>query len=154
MLAEAVNWTLQWSFMNVTELLGNLVRVPTNLAESFKGKLNELPRDVAFSDGLVVVEEGNTTVKVNVSGAGFLHVVIAHPTRGKVNVTVAGEAELQQTANVTRGLTYVRLKVHAAGAVKLEVKADPESSLNPAPASVVIASAHTHPYWSSNEGLH
>ena len=54
--------------MNVTELLGNLVRVLTNLSESFKGKLNELPGDVAFSDGLVVVEEGGTTVSMETLG--------------------------------------------------------------------------------------
>ena len=132
LLTQAVNWTIRWSFKNVTELLGNLVRVPTNLAESFKGKLNELPGNVAFSDGIILVEEGSTTVKVNASSAGFLHVVIAHPTSDKVNVTVAGEVEAQQTVNVTKGLTYVTLKVYGAGTVNLEVKADPESSLNPA----------------------
>ena len=132
LLTQAVNWTMQWSFKNVTELLGNLVRVPRELAESFKAKLNELPGKVTFSDGLVLVEEGSTTVMVNTSGAGSLDVVIAHPTSEKVNITVAGEAEIYMTENVTGGLTCVTLKVHGAGAVKLEVKADPESSLNPA----------------------
>ncbi|MHA1632078.1 MAG: hypothetical protein ACTSXC_04625 [Candidatus Freyarchaeota archaeon] len=136
LLTQAVNWTLQWSFKNVTDLLGNLVRVPKYLADSFNAKLSALPGSTTYSDGVVLVEEGDTTVTVNTSNAGFLHLLIAHPTSDKVNVTVAGEAEVYQTVNVTEGLTCITLKVYEAGTLKLNIKADPESSLNPAYLSV------------------
>lgn len=135
LLTQAVNWTLQWSFKNITELLGNLVRVPKDLAESFNMEFNALPGSSIYSDGVVLVEEGNTTVTVNASKAGFLHLLIAHPTSGKVNLTVEG-AEVYQTVNVTEGLTCITLKVYEAGTVKLSIKADPESSLNPAYLSI------------------
>jgi len=136
LLTQAVNWTLQWSFKNITELLGNLVRVPKEIANSFKTKLDELPGDTIYSNGAMLVEEGETAVTVNASKAGLLHMLIAHPTSDKVNVTVKGEAEVYKAINITDGLTYITLKVYVADSLKLCIKADPESSLNPAYISI------------------
>lgn len=135
LLTQAVNWTLQWIFKNITELLGNLVRVPKDLAGSFNAKLDAIFGDIVLSDGVLLAEEGYTTVTVNVSKVGFLHLLIAHPTSDKLNVT-STEAEVLQTVNIMKGLSYITLKVHKQGIVKVHIKANPESSLNPAYISI------------------
>ena len=131
LLTQAVNWTMQWEYKNVTELLGGLVRVHGDLAARFRDAVNKAPGTEVLSEGLITVEEGYSVVDVDASEPCLYHLIIAHPTAAKVNVTVLeGDAEVSYV-NTTDGLTEVTVNVYAAGCVRLGIRADPQSSLNP-----------------------
>jgi len=132
LLTQAINWTMQWEYKNVTELLGGLVRVHEDLAARFRDAVNKAPGTEVLSEGLITVEEGYSVVDIDALEPCLYHLIIVHPTAAKVNVTVLeGDAEVSYV-NVTDGLTEVTINVYAAGCVRLGVKADPQSSLNPA----------------------
>jgi hypothetical protein len=132
LLVNTLEWVRQWQYQPITELLGNLVRVPKSLAEAFDGTLNSLPGSIIWANGNVLVEEGRTIVEVNASQPGLLRLLIAHPTSNKVNVSVVSGASIYLITNVTKGLTYITLNVRRAGMVQLSIGADSDSSLNPA----------------------
>jgi len=132
LLVNAIEWVRQWQYQPITELLGNLVRVPKSLADAFDGTLNSLPGSIIWANGTVLVEEGRTIVEVNASQPGLLRLLIAHPTSNKVNVSVMRGANIYLITNVTEGLTYITLNVHRAGTVQVSIGADPDASLNPA----------------------
>ena len=91
-----------------------------------------LPGEVSFSDGSLLNEEGYSTIEIEVFQPSTLHIALAHPSSEKVKVIVL-EGEAEVTATVTTGQTTdVTAAVQGAGAVKLGVSIDPESSLNPA----------------------
>jgi len=132
LLVNTVEWVRQWQYQPITELLGNLVRVPKSLADAFDGTLKSLPGSIIWANGTVLVEEGRTIVEVNASQHGLLRLLIAHPTSNKVNVSVIKGANIYLITNVTEGLTYITLNVRRAGMVQVSIGADPDSSLNPA----------------------
>jgi len=132
LLVNTVEWVRQWQYQPITELLGNLVRVPKSLADAFDGTLNSLPGSIIWANGTVLVEDGRTIVEVNASQPELLRLLIAHPTSNKVNVSVIRGANIYSFTNVTEGLTYITLNVRRAGMVQVSIGADPESSLNPA----------------------
>jgi len=132
LLVNTVEWVRQWQYLPITELLGSLVRVPKGFANAFNGALSALPGNTVWSNGTVLVEEGRSFIEVDASHAGLVHILVAHPTSDKVNVTIVQGAEVSLVASVAEGLTSITLKVYHAGKVKLSIKADPDSSINPA----------------------
>ena len=146
LLLNAVEWAKQWQYLDITTLLGKLVRVPKYLAETFNETLNALPGSVTLSNGTVLVEEGCSVVEVNASQPGLVHLLIAHPTTNKVNITLLeGQTEIYSTLNVSQGITGITLKVYEKGMVKLGITADPRSSLNSAYFSVKQEADTTSP---------
>ena len=136
LLTNAVNWTTQWQYRNVTVLLGNLVRTSTTLAEAFASAREGLAGETIQSEGMLLVEEGHTLIELNISNPGVYYILMAHPTTETVEVLPVG-AEVQEVSNITEGLTLITINVEAEGIVRLLVTADADSSLNPAYYEVV-----------------
>ena len=131
LLTNTINWTTQWQYRNITVLLGNLVRTPTTLAEAFANAREGLAGDTIQSEGILLVEEGHTLIELNVSNPGVYYILMAHPTTERVEVSAIG-AEIQEVSNIIEGLTLITLNVEAQGKVRLLVRADADTSLNPA----------------------
>lgn len=132
LLKNAVSWAVQWQKLNTTELLGNLVRVPKETAQSFRNTLNMLPGNVLHSSGTILVEEGYSTIEMYLVKDKTYYMVVVHPTCDKVSVFVLeGDAEISSTVNITARITNITITASSSGTVKIGVKADPDSSLNP-----------------------
>jgi len=138
LLKNAVSWVIQWQYQNITTLLGDRVRVPNDLAEAFQNAVDSLPGEMVFSDSIVLVEEGQTTVEINATSSGIIYLLVAHPTCEKVNVTVvSGNGEIQNVTTVAEGLTQVTIQANEEGILEVSITADPDSSLNPAYIAVI-----------------
>lgn len=131
LLTQAVEWTRQWKHMDVTELLGNAVRVAKETARRFREAVDQAPGTIVLSKTLLLNEEGNSPITLT-SEKGFLHLVIVHPTSDKVNVTVTGGGAAVVEVSTEDRVTTITVKVYAEESVEASVKADPDSSLNPA----------------------
>ncbi|RLF22329.1 MAG: hypothetical protein DRN15_06255 [Thermoprotei archaeon] len=131
LLTQAVEWTRRWRHVEVTELLGKLVRVTKEYAERFREKAKELAGTEILSQGLLLVEEGYSFVNISVPSPTILHVLIAHPTSDKVGVLVKGEAEIISLTTTDR-MTEVSIEVKKAGTVTIGLRCFSELSLNPA----------------------
>lgn len=129
-LVQAVNWTRHWSYKNVSMLLGGSVRVPRDMAIGFSEKLQEIPGNITFSRGLILNEEGHSIVKLNTSKHSLLHILIAHPTTDKVNITVVGGGNISIISG-SKGVTEAEIYACSGGSIKLSISADAESSINP-----------------------
>lgn len=86
----------------------------------------------------MLTEEGYTIVHINVTTPGTVYVLVAHPTCDKVNATLmGGNAEVQATSSLAKGLTQVTIQVYEEGIIEVSLSADPDSSLNPAYVAVI-----------------
>jgi hypothetical protein len=138
LLKNAVSWTMQWQYQDLTTLLGDCVRVPNELAEAWQNAINDLPGNAIFSDGIVLVEQGQTNVQFNATSPNNMYMLIAHPTCEKVSVLVAdGPGQVQNIALIADGLTEATIQALQAGIITVAVSADPDSSLNPAYTMIV-----------------
>jgi len=132
LLTQAVEWTRQWKFKGITELLGNAVRASKEIAEKFRETVDKTLGSTVLSKPLLLNEEGCNLLKLT-SKQGLLHLVIAHPTSEKVNMTITrGNATVIEVSREgVIQVTEITVEVCAEGSLEFSVKADPESSLNP-----------------------
>jgi len=129
LLKNAIDWTLQWEY-NLVEQIGELLVSPS-LKNLFTAVIETLSRDVQFSEGLLLNEQGYTLVEYNLT-SGFYQIIITHPTAEKVNVTILnGDCNISSIINISQGLTQIFLDVYSNGSIELGVSADPEMSFNP-----------------------
>jgi hypothetical protein len=77
-LVNAVEWVKKWQYRDVTELLGNIVRVPKEAASKFREAVARAPGEKLFEDGVLLNEEGGTEIELS-TAPGKLHLVVAHP---------------------------------------------------------------------------
>ena len=82
LLVNAIEWVKKWSYRETTELLGNIVRVPKDVATKFREIVAKLPGNVVFSNGVLMNEEGASEIELRLQ-PGTLHIVVAPqpPTR-------------------------------------------------------------------------
>jgi len=132
LLVNAVNWSLRWQYKDGTDLLGNIVRVPKELAVKFNNTFAGLPGNPTVSRGLILNEEGYTKIELSANASEILRVLIAHPTSDDVKVEVlGGSAEINMT-KVAEQLTLVIVEATEAGKVTLGLRAGSQSALSPA----------------------
>lgn len=132
LLVSAVEWTLGWRYEDVTELLGGLVRAPRELALEFHRTLGRIPGAPVGAEGLVLNEEGYAELRLQANVTGALHVLVAHPTSDRVELTVlGGRASVIDVAAEAEGVTLATVNVTEAGTVVLGLRAG-SKALNPA----------------------
>ncbi|PUA33204.1 MAG: hypothetical protein B7O98_01855 [Zestosphaera tikiterensis] len=131
LLINSVEWVRKWRYLDITELLGGLVRIPKDTASRFKEVVANAPGKELLSNGLMLNEEGGAEVKLDLT-PGRLYLVIAHPT-SDVSVGVAeGPAKIVNITKTDNHITQVAIEVEGYGSVVISLKAGSEASLNPA----------------------
>ncbi|RLF13122.1 MAG: hypothetical protein DRN06_08990, partial [Thermoprotei archaeon] len=132
LLRNSINWVTTWEYLDITELLGGIVRVPKELANSFRQAMEKIPGKTLLSDGLLLVEEGYTVLELNVKKDTSLNLLMASSMADKINVTLLGEvsAEICGLTNITSGLINITIWAHEEGILKIGLRADPEASIN------------------------
>jgi hypothetical protein len=135
-LVNAVEWVKKWQYRNVTELLGNIVRVPKDDASRFRDLVTKAPGEKIFEDGILLNEEGGTEITLNTT-SGRLHLVIAHPTTDAVSIEIVkGFARIVNITRDSNRVTYVVIEVGKPGTMVLSLRASSDASLNPTYISV------------------
>jgi hypothetical protein len=132
LLTNAVEWVKKWQYKNITELLGNLVRVPKETATKFKETVAKAPGNEVLTDGMILNEEGSSETELN-AAPGKLHLVIAHPTTDIVSVEVMrGSARIINITKVDEHVTQVVIIVDKAGTITISLRAGSDAALNSA----------------------
>jgi hypothetical protein len=134
-LVNAVEWVKKWQYRDVTELLGNVVRVPKDVASRFRDLVARAPGERIFEDGVLLNEEGGTEIELNTTPSK-LHLVVAHPTTDAISIGIA--KGFAKVVNITASgrVTYAVIEVEKPGTIVLALKAGSDSSLNPAYVSI------------------
>jgi len=141
LLVNAVEWVKKWRYLNITELLGDLVRVPRDVAMKYKDVVTNTPGREVISKALLMNEEGGNEIELNLP-PGTLHLVVAHPTTDTIYTEVVkGSAEIVNVTKVDTHITHVVIKIKVEEAVVLSLRAGSSSSLN----SAYITARHTLP---------
>ncbi|MGC8975548.1 MAG: hypothetical protein ACP5KB_05060 [Thermoprotei archaeon] len=141
LLVNAVEWVRKWRYLNITELLGDLVRVPRDVAMKYKDVVTNTPGREVISKALLMNEEGGNEIELNLP-PGTLHLVVAHPTTDTIYTEVVnGSAEIVNATKVDTHITHVVIKIKVEEAVVLSLRAGSSSSLN----SAYITARHTLP---------
>jgi len=83
LMVESVEWVKRWKYIDITELLGNAVRVTKETAKKFREAVGQALGTIILSKPLLLNEEGRNLLTIT-SKKGVLHLVIAHPTSEKV----------------------------------------------------------------------
>ncbi|MEM3640530.1 MAG: hypothetical protein QXH37_01200, partial [Candidatus Bathyarchaeia archaeon] len=92
--------------------------------------------------GLLLNEEGYSTMELPTNTPGTIHILLAHPTTDEVEAKVLeGQAEFVNITKVDEGLTQITMEAPKAGQLKLGFRACSESALNPAYISVKLKAA-------------
>lgn len=131
LLANAVEWVKEWQFRNTTELLGSILRVPKDVATSFRDSVAALPGKEVFSNGLILNEEGGAEVRLSLP-PGRLYIVVAHPTSDVDAEVINGAARIVNATRINDVVTKVVVDVEKSGDVVLLLKAGSQVSLNSA----------------------
>jgi hypothetical protein len=90
-----------------------------------------LPGESILKQSIVLNEEGSSYIDI-VTKAGKLHVVIAHPTTDKIEVTGITGSYKNITLATRDRITVITIEVQTEGTIKIGLKASSDSSLNPA----------------------
>jgi uncharacterized membrane protein len=131
-LVNAVEWVKKWQYRDVTELLGNIVRVPKEAASKFREAVARAPGEKLFEDGVLLNEEGGTEIELS-TAPGKLHLVVAHPTADAIGIEIM--KDFAKVVNITKAgsrITYAVIEVEKSGAIVLSLRAGSDTSLNPA----------------------
>jgi hypothetical protein len=135
-LVNAVEWVKKWQYRDVTELLGNVIRVPKEVATRFKEVVAKIPGEKLFEDGVLLNEEGGTEIELN-TAPSKLHIVVAHPTTDAISIEVVkGLAKVVNITKADHHVTYVVIDVEKGGSILLSLRAGSDASLNQAYVSV------------------
>jgi uncharacterized membrane protein len=135
-LVNAVEWVKKWRYRDVTELLGNIVRVPKETASKFREAVARAPGEKLFEDGVLLNEEGGTEIELS-TAPGKLHLVVAHPTADAIGIEIVkGFAKVVNITKAGSRVTYAVIEVEKSGAIVLSLRAGSDTSLNPAYVSV------------------
>jgi len=135
-LVNAVEWVKKWRYKDVTELLGNIVRVPKDVASRFRDIITKAPGEKIFEDGVLLNEEGGAEIELN-TAPGRLHLVVAHPTTDVISIEIV--KGFVRVINITRAgnrVTYAIIEVEKPGTIVLLLRAGSDASLNPAYVSI------------------
>lgn len=140
LLKGAVEWAKSWEYQDVTELLGGVVRVENDLAQSFTTNFTDLSGSGEQFYSLLLNEEGITTVDLYAPADKFLSIIVTHPTTDKINATVVeGNYEEISKHELGSHLTEIIIKTTgSSGNIKLGFTADADSSINPAYVGVKV----------------
>jgi len=131
-LVNAVEWVKKWQYRDVTELLGNTVRVPKETASKFREAVARAPGEKLFEDGVLLNEEGGTEIELS-AAPGKLHLVVAHPTADAIGIEIVkGFAKVVNITKAGSRVTYAVIEVEKSGAIVLSLRACSDTSLNPA----------------------
>ena len=131
-LVNAVEWVKKWKYKDVTELLGNIVRVPKDVASRFRDTVAKAPGEKIFEDGVLLNEEGGTEIELNTT-SGRLHLVVAHPTTDVISIgIVKGSARIINITKADNKVTYAVIEVGKPGTIVLSLRASSDASLNSA----------------------
>jgi uncharacterized membrane protein len=131
-LVNAVEWVKKWRYRDVTELLGNIVRVPKEAASKFREAVARAPGEKLFEDGVLLNEEGGTEIELS-TAPGKLHLVVAHPTADAIGIEIMkGFAKVVNITKAGSRVTYAVIEVEKSGAIVLSLRAGSDTSLNPA----------------------
>lgn len=132
LLINAVEWVRKWSYKEITELLGGIVRVPKEVSLRFKKFVAEVPGKEVFSNGLILNEEGGSEIELNVI-KGKLHLTIAHPTTSSIHIDIVkGSANIVKVIKISKHITYAVIEIVKNGTVLISLKALSDVLLNPA----------------------
>ena len=134
-LVNAVEWVKKWQYMNATELLGNIVRVPKDVASRFRDLVARAPGERIFEDGVLLNEEGGTEIELNATQSR-LHLVVAHPTTDAISIGIAKGFAKAVNITASNRVTYAVIEVEKPGTIVLLLRAGSDSSLNPAYVSI------------------
>jgi hypothetical protein len=135
-LVNAVEWVKKWQYRDVTELLGNIVRVPKEAASKFREAVARAPGEKLFEDGVLLNEEGGTEIELS-ADPGKLHLVVAHPTTDVISIEIVkGFAKVVNITKADPHVTYVVIEVEKSGSIVLSLRAGSDASLNQAYVSV------------------
>jgi hypothetical protein len=134
LLINAVEWTMEWRYRDVTELLGGLVRVSKEQAAIFQGQANQIKGVRVFSGGLLLNEQGATLIEVDATELSRVKLLVAHPTTAGIEARVIqGEATVEGKISIDNRITKVVIKVNEPARLAIALQATaPNVSLNPA----------------------
>jgi hypothetical protein len=130
LLTQAIQWTKQWKYENITELLKNTIRADKTIIKKFLEINNNTPGNSILSKPLLLNEEGHNLINIT-SDKGLLHLIILHPTSDKINTTINGNTTINKIIT-TNHTTEIHIKIHTKGNITISINADPNSSINPA----------------------
>jgi hypothetical protein len=130
LLKQAVEWVIKWEYKPITDLLGS-VRVPKEMVDKFKSTIEGLPGESIIKQSIILNEEGSNYIDITTK-AGKLHIVIAHPTTDKIEITGIIGSYKNVTIYTRDRITVITIEVHIECTIKIGLKASSDSSLNPA----------------------
>jgi len=140
LLNDAVNWTQEWVYKNITTILGNLIRVPKSVSEEYNKTVNEMGGQNVTNEGLILNEEGYSLVNITSNYEGSLSVIVVHPTTDNITAKILqGSGEIISWYNVNSTITVINIS--ASGSLVIGIQAHCNSSLNPAYVTVKETSA-------------
>lgn len=138
LLENAVSWTSSWEYKNVTTLLGE-IRVHKDLADAFQNAKDTISGESVSSESIMLIEEGQTIIKLDTKASEIINLLIAHPTSDNVSVILTrGNAEFEYLTKLTDGLTQVKIHSYEGGSIEISLSADPDSSFNPAYLETIV----------------
>ncbi|MDK6027923.1 hypothetical protein QPL79_00895 [Ignisphaera sp. 4213-co] len=132
LLMNSVEWVKKWRYLNVTELLGGLVRVSKDVANRFRDAASKTPGKEVLSKALMLNEEGASEIELNLA-PGVLHLVIAHPTTENISINVVrGLAEIINISKEDLHITHAIIRIRSGGTIAVSLRAGSLTSLNSA----------------------
>ncbi len=142
LLINAIEWVKKWSYRETTELLGNIVRAPKEVATKFRETIAKLPGKVVLSSGILMNEEGGSEIELRLE-PGTLHIVVAYPTTNEIVIDVAkGRARITNVTRLDTHVTLINVELEKSEIVALTLRAGSDTCLNPA---YIVAKHEPHP---------
>ena len=131
LLNNAVNWTLQWEYKNITTLLGNLVRVPKSISEEYNRTVSQINGTTILNKGILLNEQGYSTVNLTFSSGREVSMVIVHPTTDNIDVAILNGSGEISWYNVSTAITVINITASTPYLV-VGIQAHCDAILNPA----------------------
>ncbi len=132
LLVNAIEWVKKWSYRETTELLGNIVRVPREVATKFRETIAKLPGKTVLSSGILMNEEGDSEIELRLQ-PGTLYIVVAYPTTNEISIDIAkGHARIINTTKISTHVTLINIEIEKSGTIALFLRAESDTCLNPA----------------------
>lgn len=129
MLKQAIEWTRQWSYKSLTNIVGGLI-VSSNTYQTLQNATSQAVGS-KLNVSTLANAAGASLVKFSASSPGIYALTIVHPTSGNVSITAISGALVIGQSYLGSNVTVVNVNVVAPAVVAANITDDALGSLNP-----------------------